>query len=587
MALRSDLLISLYVVFMFMATCLAVRVAVDISWMPEPSKPDRALSSLLISILVLQRKFSAEVDVKLRRQLAENGDTSGLVSCEDVECLQASTKQFIGEELDGKGLKVLKDTVDHNFANSGKYDVHFLIGKKTVPQTQGVGSTLNLYFLSYEHQEKRHPPLHFFQPKEKEDIGEWASNLATFDCIFIPSPVVHDVFLMGVSGVFRTCRERGLMCPTVMTHNVAGHMYHHGHGAQKGGGEIKDIRQNKRMKDKLVEGITTIVWRYMQQSAFRDTVKRLYPIYRSYPISALGPGSAPSLHTALIVEPTLNAFFEFAVRTTVRQLSVNSRHTWTLRVLHSEANERYVKDCLKDLHDAGKVTFELVPVSVHVVAEYNQMTKHVSFWERYKAPGSKVLLFQSDTVLLGNSTSIDEFLTVDYVGAPWHNQWNDRLNELRAQPGGYFKAGVGNGGLSLRSGDVMHYIAAKAGELSPVSEQEDLFYVKQIEMEQRSGGEKDDKAKGMEGQGKYAAPAPRGQEQEHGHGQGQEQSVPRPSSFVVADRELAWKFAYEVKCEDQAGKSNPASSGWKPPLGLHAAWYYWGGAEMAKLLDYL
>ena len=84
MALGSDLLISLYVVFMFMTTCLAVRVAVDISWMPEPSKPDRALSSLLTSILVLQRKFSAEVDVKMRKQLAENGDTSGLVSCEDM-----------------------------------------------------------------------------------------------------------------------------------------------------------------------------------------------------------------------------------------------------------------------------------------------------------------------------------------------------------------------------------------------------------------------------------------------------------------------------------------------------------------------
>lgn len=575
--LRRDLLVMLLLIQAWMMACSAVRVAVEISFMPESSKPDRALSSLLLCVRVLQRKFNAEVEVKIKSASPESGGDTGTVSHhEDLEFLQTSTKLWLGENLDGK-VKVVKD----DFAKSGgSYDVYLFMDKTTSPQMKGIGSTLNLYFLSYEHHEKRHPGMQFFQPTEKDDIGEWARKLASFDCIFIPSPVVHDVFLVGTSSVYQSCREQGLMCPTVMTHNVAGHMYHHGHGVQKGG---QDIRHNPRMKDKLVEGLETIVWRYMQQRFFRDTVKRLYPVYRKYPSSALGAAGPPSLHTALIVEPTLNAYFEFAVRTVVRQLSVNSQHTWTLKVLHSEANEKYVKGCLKDLQDEGKVSFELVPVSVHVVAEYNQMTKHASFWERYKAPGSKVLLFQSDTVLLHNSTSVDEFLSVDYIGAPWHNQWNDRLNALKAEPGGFFKAGVGNGGLSLRSGDVMYYIAAKAGERSPVSEQEDLFYVKQIETEQRAGGPEASEKK----EGENKSDTPQGQEQEHGHGQEQEQSIPRPSSFVIADRELAWKFAYEVKCEDQADKMNPSFAGWKPPLGLHAAWYYWAGAEMAKLLEYL
>jgi hypothetical protein len=279
---------------------------------------------------------------------------------------------------------------------------------------------------------------------------------------------------------------------------------------------------------------------------------------------AKNPSYNPSLHTALIVEPSVNAYFEFAVRSVVRQLSIKSNNKWVLHVMHSEVNSAYVHDCLSDLEVHNRVVFSLIPVSMHVVGEYNQMTKRSSFWERYKQPGSKVLLFQSDTVMLNSATSIDAFLGVDYVGAPWHNQWNDRLNELRAQPGGYFKAGVGNGGFSLRSGDVMYYIASKSGFGSPQKEQEDMFYVKQIEVEAKSAA-----TLGSSSQGKAV------------------QGVQRPAHFVVADRETAYKFAYEVKCDDLAGAINSKSTEGYPPLGLHAAWYYWSEGEMTKLLSFL
>ena len=394
----------------------------------------------------------------------------------------------------------------------------------------------------------------------KEEIDRFSS----YDLIFIPSPGVHDIFLVATNHIYSLCHKLISVCPSVATHHIAGHMY---------ADQTRDIRTNGKARERFSQDLTTIAWRSMQMGGFKETVKRLYPKYRKYQVQGLGDakqceldceGSCICKYVALIVEPSINAYFEFAVRTIVHQLTLNSKLTWNLHVMHSEANAYFVRTVLQDLDRAGQVQFSLIPVNVHVVGDYNQMTKKPQFWEHYQLPGSKVLLFQSDTVMLGNATSIDAFLDVDYVGAPWHNKWNDNLNAARALPGGHFKDGVGNGGFSLRSGEVMHYIASHFGATSGSHEQEDMFFVKHMETLQRM---KDGVNSGSGSASNFTFPAP------------------SPQAFKVAGRERAWQFAYEVKCDDLSSKMNPYD--WRPPLALHAAWYYWQPREMEQLLGYL
>jgi hypothetical protein len=86
--------------------------------------------------------------------------------------------------------------------------------------------------------------------------------------------------------------------------------------------------------------------------------------------------------------------------------------------------------------------------------------KSHGFWEQVK--GNKILTFQLDTLLL--RFGVDEFLEYDYIGAPWTKPFENKL--------------VGNGGLSIRSKNVMLEISKKHQDYEP--RWEDIFFVKWI-----------------------------------------------------------------------------------------------------------
>ena len=65
--------------------------------------------------------------------------------------------------------------------------------------------------------------------------------------------------------------------------------------------------------------------------------------------------------------------------------------------------------------------------------EHSEYMETSGFWKNVK--GEKALIFQTDSLLL--RSGIDEFLSYDYVGAPWRKPKENQL--------------VGNGGLSLRT----------------------------------------------------------------------------------------------------------------------------------------
>jgi hypothetical protein len=252
------------------------KVAVEIPELPAEGETDRALSSLLLSIKVLQMKFEASVDVKVgswySSTLASVSLGAAGAKCEDVSCLQEAAKKYLKEELDGSKLRFVKTLEEdkkskNHFRTTGiEYDAFLFMGNDSVPSVHGFGTKLNMYFLSYEHKDKKHPGKDYYLPAATDDnsLQKMAHAMDSWDCIFIPSPTIHDVYLTGMHAVYKSCREHGFMCPTIMTHNVAGHMYY---GVTKDG-DNKDIRENPKMREKLYTDLQTILWRYMQAAPY-------------------------------------------------------------------------------------------------------------------------------------------------------------------------------------------------------------------------------------------------------------------------------------------------------------------------------
>ena len=93
--------------------------------------------------------------------------------------------------------------------------------------------------------------------------------------------------------------------------------------------------------------------------------------------------------------------------------------------------------------------------------DYNRLLGSVEFWE--KIPFDKILIFQHDTGLLREG--IEKFLEWDYVGAPWTFQ-------LRG----------GNGGLSLRTKQVMIDCLKKTPYNVSIHGNEDLYFSNHIHL---------------------------------------------------------------------------------------------------------
>jgi hypothetical protein len=74
--------------------------------------------------------------------------------------------------------------------------------------------------------------------------------------------------------------------------------------------------------------------------------------------------------------------------------------------------------------------------------QYSKMLSNIYFWDFFV--GEKILIYQEDSIIFKNN--IEDFLDWDYIGAPWPIGQNDN------------KAGVGNGGISLRTRSIMKEI---------------------------------------------------------------------------------------------------------------------------------
>ena len=158
---------------------------------------------------------------------------------------------------------------------------------------------------------------------------------------------------------------------------------------------------------------------------------------------------------AVIVEPREDFDMKIIMKTVMYFLNeTKSNIKWGLQIFHGTKNVELIK---KQTYNWGDVTYTDLNVSNLTKQEYNNLLKTNEFWDKVK--GKKVLIFQTDSILIRHG--IDEFLSFDYVGAPW----------LKPKENSF----VGNGGLSLRTVTKMKEICNKFGDSN--EPMEDIFFM--------------------------------------------------------------------------------------------------------------
>ena len=143
-----------------------------------------------------------------------------------------------------------------------------------------------------------------------------------------------------------------------------------------------------------------------------------------------------SYYEAVLIEYRCFPHLEFLIRNTINKLGDKWSHTIICGIL----NYDYMIDMCNKISSQIKIIkteFENLDQNT-----YSKMLSSNYFWDYFV--GEKILIYQEDSIIFKNN--INDFLHFDYIGAPWHEHQNDN------------KAGVGNGGMSLRSKSVMKKI---------------------------------------------------------------------------------------------------------------------------------
>jgi hypothetical protein len=158
------------------------------------------------------------------------------------------------------------------------------------------------------------------------------------------------------------------------------------------------------------------------------------------------------MSTAVIVEPRRHPALSFVLNNVVANLSSD----WKILIFHGKDNAEYVHEIIKHINEPSRF---LKPIQLDIdnlsFDQYNAVLMSHAFYNCI--PTETILIFQTDTMILEPS-QLEEFLSYDYVGAPW------RTGE------------VGNGGLSLRKRSKMIAISTTVNHFNI---NEDVYFSKQ------------------------------------------------------------------------------------------------------------
>jgi hypothetical protein len=156
-----------------------------------------------------------------------------------------------------------------------------------------------------------------------------------------------------------------------------------------------------------------------------------------------------SAYTAVIVEPRKHPALSFVLH----NFSVSLSKNWKILVFHGKDNKEFVYDIIGKMEDPSRF---LTPIQLDVAnlsfEQYNAVLMSQAFYRCI--PTETLLIFQTDTMIL-EPVQLEEFLSYDYVGAPWTT------------------GHVGNGGLSLRKKTKMITVITT---VNPFQSNEDVYF---------------------------------------------------------------------------------------------------------------
>ena len=166
-----------------------------------------------------------------------------------------------------------------------------------------------------------------------------------------------------------------------------------------------------------------------------------------------------AFYNSIIIENRIVINFEQILKNHIYFLNKNNKDIkWGLQIFHSEGNENYIKNIVKDWDNVllTKIDIENIDKNSHT-----ELLKSLEFWELVK--GEIVLNFQIDSLLLRDN--LDDFLIYDFIGAPWSKPKEGKF--------------VGNGGLSIRNKEkTIEYLNLHKNEEGVW---EDIFFVKYLQ----------------------------------------------------------------------------------------------------------
>jgi len=162
------------------------------------------------------------------------------------------------------------------------------------------------------------------------------------------------------------------------------------------------------------------------------------------------------MFTSIIIEPRQPKALSFVLNNFLENLS----NDWVVLIMHGNKNINFLNNIIKnDLEKyQDRIILENLNIDNLTIYDYNQLLYSNDFYN--KIPTETFLVFQTDTIICKNSKDlINEFLSYDYVGAPWKNPINGEY--------------VGNGGLSLRKKSKM---LNKINKCTHTNITEDVFF---------------------------------------------------------------------------------------------------------------
>jgi hypothetical protein len=175
-----------------------------------------------------------------------------------------------------------------------------------------------------------------------------------------------------------------------------------------------------------------------------------------------------SLHLekeALLIEFRPLPHLEFLVRNCILKLG----SSWSYTILCGKQNAQLVQNLVRCI---GRSIRVIVSEVDNLTAEqYNFVLTQSSFWSSLE--GHKILIYQEDTCIF---QSLDDFfLSFDYIGAPYPLSTNYGVNHM------------GNGGLSLRTRQVMLEVIRRQPYLSTINNLLSLYGSDTLEYMNRVG----------------------------------------------------------------------------------------------------